>query len=614
MGNKWQTENGKWKMRRITFKLSVVIFSFLILYFCLPKYAIAATNFNTDYHVTYTIDQDGIAHAVVNGTLTNTTSQYYASSYTIQLGFDNISNIKAQDAGGPIAPNVSKNKSGYVISLDFNKQVVGLGNKQQFAISFDTPTLAHHYGRIWEIDIPGISNPQDFSTFVVELKTPPSFGQPAYIKPNQASNDLTFNKQTLGKSGISLSYGSSQVYNFHLTYHLRNTNLYPTTTQIALPPSTNYQDVSITNMDPTPVNVTEDKDGNWLAQYHLSSIQNMDVVVSGNVIIHLNPRPDPMSPTQLSDYIKPQKYWESNNSTIQQLASQLQTPQAIYNYVSDKLHYDFSRVTSDKPRLGAVGALQDPNSAVCLEFTDLFIAIARAAHIPAREVDGFAYTDNPQQRPISEYKDILHVWPEYYDSGRNAWIMVDPTWGSTTGGVDYFNTLDFDHFAFDIRGESSVFPIPAGGYNYANNSVSKDVQIGFGDNVPNETPAFSLDSTIPTVSVAGFPIEGSIVIKNNGSAYLPSQILYLTSDTLTPQTQTLQTSGVPPFGTLDVPVTFNPANPLTNTKTSYTIRVAGVSSVKQTESELFFLTPIGIFSAIFVLIIIVGIIVLLRRK
>jgi hypothetical protein len=572
----------------------IILPVFLVLLFLFfPKYAFASSNFITDYHVVYTIDQNGIAHADVNGTLTNTTSQYYATSYRIQLGFDSISNVQAKDEGGSITPQVTKNSDGYVIALNFNNQAVGLGNKQQFSITFDTPTLAHHYGRIWEIDIPGITNPDDFSSFVVQLKTPASFGTPAYIKPQQTGNNLTFDKQTLGRSGISLAYGDIQVYNFQLTYHLRNSNLYPIDSTIALPPSTNYQDVSITNIDPAPLNVIEDKDGNWIAKYHLSSAQSFNIIVTGNVAIHLNPKEDPETPTALSDYIKPQQYWEVDNTVIQQLAQQLQTPQAIYNYVSNKLHYDFSRVTNDAPRLGALGALQNPNSAVCREFTDLFIALARAAHIPAREVDGFAYTDNPKQRPITEEKDILHVWPEYYDSQRQAWIMVDPTWGSTTGGVDYFNTFDFDHFAFVVKGESSTLPIPAGGYTNSNDTGNKDIEIGFATQIPDNTPSFSLDSTIPSVTIAGFPIQGNVVIKNTGSSYVPSELLLLATDNFSPHTQSLQTAGVPPFGTLDVPVSFNATRALTNTQGNYTIRVAGISATKHVESEIFFLTPIG---------------------
>ena len=592
---------------------SVLLGFIFCLFFLFPQSAFASSNFITNYHVTYTIDENGIAHAVVNGALTNTTSQYYATSYKIQLGFDSLMNIKANDAGGSISPQVTKNSNGYVISLNFNQQAVGLGNKQQFTITFDTPTIAHHYGRIWEIDIPGISNPEDFSTFVVELKTPSSFGMPAYIKPQQAGGNLTFDKQTLGKSGISLAYGDQQIYHFQLTYHLRNTNLYPVSTQIALPPSTNYQDASITNIDPQPSNVIEDKDGNWLAQYNLSSAQGFDVLVRGNAIVHLDPKQDPVSPTDLSDYVKPQQYWESDNTTIQQLANQLQTPQAIYNYVINKLHYDFSRVTGDKPRLGALGALQNPNSAVCREFTDLFITLARSAHIPAREVDGYAYTDNPKQRPISEEKDILHVWPEYYDSQKKTWVMIDPTWGSTTGGVDYFTKLDFDHFAFAIKGESSIAPVPAGGYKSTHESASKDVQLSFTSDVPDITPSFSLKSKFPDTAIGGIPITGSVLIKNTGSAYVPGQILYLSSDTFSPREQTLETAGVPPFGTLEVPLSFTPTNALTNIQGTYTIRVAGTSTTQKLQAKVFFLTPMGGGIAFGILTIIIFIIAAARR-
>lgn len=589
-------------------KLSLLIVTLVGLFFFSPSSVSASSNFATDYHVTYTIDESGIAHALVNGTLTNTSSQYYASSYKMQLGFDTITNVQAQDSGGAITPQVSKNNDGYVIALNFNKKAVGLNARQQFSIMFDTPTLARHYGRIWEIDIPGISNPDDFSTFVVELKTPSSFGLQTYSKPKQPSKDLIFNKETLGKSGISLAFGDKQMYTFHLAYHLRNGNLFPIDAQVALPPSTNYQDVSITNIAPAPTNVIEDKDGNWLAQYHLASAQRMDVTASGNVVIHLTPKEDPKTSTELNEYLKEQKYWEVSNGKIRALADKLKTPEAIYQYVIHKLHYDFARVTRDKARLGALSVLQNQNSAVCREFTDLFIALSRAAGIPAREMDGFAYTENAKQRPLSQQKDILHVWPEYYDSEKKTWIMVDPTWGSTTGGVDYFDTLDFDHFAFVIKGESSIYPIPAGDYKFTNDPVSKDVQVGFTTAVPDEAPGFSLDSTFPKVTIGGLPIKGNILIKNTGSVYVPKQLMYLSTKTFTPGEQTIATSGIPPFGYLSVPVGFKPTNALTNTEGDYTIRVDGKSSIKHVQAKLFFLTPLGggiLFGILAIIILII---------
>lgn len=592
------------------------IFSFIILaFFLFPKPAFAASNFTTDYHITYTIGEDGIAHALVNGTLTNTTSQFYASSYKMQLGFTTIYNVAAQDVGGSILPVVTKNHDGYEINIPFNHKPVGLGSQQQFIITFDTPTLARHYGNIWEVDVPGITNPEDFNTFVVELKTPSSFGQPTYIKPAQASNALVFDKQMLGRSGVSIAFGDQQVYKYQLAYHLQNPNLYPITTQIALPPTTNYQDVSLTDLDPAPANVIEDKDGNWLAEYHLTSAQKMDVVARGKVAIHLNPKPETLSPNELSAYIGEAKYWEAKDDSIRELADQLRTPQAIYAYIVKTLHYDFNKITKDDARLGALGALHNPNSAVCREFTDLFIALARASGIPAREVDGYAYTENAREKPIADAKDILHVWPEYYDNDKKTWIMVDPTWGSTTGGVDYFNKLDFDHFAFAIKGMNSASPIPAGGYKYSHDKDSKDIQVSFTTEPLQDTkPTFTTESTIPEVAIAGLPVEGNILLRNTSSTYIPSQMIYLSTGTFAPPTQVLTTSGIPPFGTLAIPVKFKPTNLLTNTQGDYTIRVAGISTTKQLQTKLFFLTPIGGGISIGIIILIVFLLFIQRRK
>ena len=194
------------------------------------------------------------------------------------------------------------------------------------------------------------------------------------------------------------------------------------------------------------------------------------------------------------------------------------------------------------------------------------------------------------------------------------WIMVDPTWGSTTGGVDYFHQLDFDHFAFVIKGESSTYPIPAGGYNYTNDPITKDVQVGFSTVLPNETPSFSLASTIPQEAIAGLPIQGNVLIKNTGSAYIPGQLLTVGSNIFNPHEETLQTSGIPPFGTLQVPISFHPTNPITDTIGTYTIRVAGVSIKKSVHAKFFFFTPISWIIDGIIIAAVCGILILQNRK
>src|SRR3989344_955019 len=113
-----------------------------------------------------------------------------------------------------------------------------------------------------------------------------------------------------------------------------------------------------------------------------------------------------------------------------------------------------------------------------MEFTDSFIAIARAMGIPAREINGYAITTTESLKPISvtlKSGDLLHAWPEFYDP-KLGWIQIDPTWGDTSN-TDYFTKLDTNHFAFVIKGDKSDYPLPAGTYRTSN--LEKLVEVGF---------------------------------------------------------------------------------------------------------------------------------------
>lgn len=555
------------------FKYFLFLFFTCFIFFVKTTPVSASGNFSTDYKVNYSVAESGITHALLNISLINTSSDYYASSYKIHVGFDNINNINASDSEGKINPVVEKMNDGNDLTLEFNKKAVGMGAKLNFNLSFDTPDVAKQYGKIWEINIPGIANPEDFDKFSVEVKVPPAFGKPAYTKPFQNADNLVFSKEQLGRSGISISFGDSQAYAFHLIYHIKNDNLYPIETDIALPPTTNYQNVFIQNINPKPKNVLLDKDNNWLARFKIAPSEKMDVAVDGKAEILLTPKPEEISTQDLSRNLEEKPYWQTKDSQIRQLASELKTPEAIYNYVVRTLKYDFNRVTEDKPRLGALKVLQNPDSAVCLEYTDLFIAIARAAGIPAREVDGFAYTQNSRQRPLSLVKDILHAWPEYYDTDKKTWVMVDPTWGSTTGGVDYFSTLDFDHFAFVIKGADSNYPIPAGGYKFITDKNTKDITVEFTQDIPQEEVNLNIIPSLPDNAMSAFPITGKITIKNNSESIIRPQVLSITSNDLSPEAQAVQTAAIPPFGSSEINVSFNPEPFLTNGARSFKIRI-----------------------------------------
>lgn len=588
----------------------ILVFIVCLIFFFIPQFVFAQSNFTADYAVTYNVLENALTHVTFDITLANKTSQYYASSYSIQVGFKNVENILASDSGGKITPELTKNSDGNNIEILFNDRVVGLDKKLSFSLSFDTKDIVQKSGKIWDINIPGLTEQNAYNSFNVKVIVPKFLESPSYIKPNTGKftdNNLIFTKEELGESGISISFGKEQIYNFNLLYHLKNSNLFPVKTEIALPPSTNYQDIQIDSIDPKPQNVIRDIDGNWLAQYILMPSKKIDINVQGYAKIMLVPKKEPLSDTELREYVKEQPYWQTNKKEVKDLALLLKTPYAIYQYVVNNLTYDFDRVQNNQPRVGAIEVLKNPTSAVCLEFTDLFIAIARAAGIPAREINGFAFTSNSKKRPLSLVKDILHAWPEYYDYGLQTWIMVDPTWGNTTGGVDYFYTLDFDHFAFVIKGASSTYPIPAGGYKTSDNDNVRDINVELGENFTSPVQTLTLSSDLAASYFSGLNPQGNILVKNDGNAISLPQEVRISTDFLEPLSQKIYLGSIPPFGFIKIPIKFNKPSLLTNKTDVVRIAINENYITKKIRISPFILNKWTILGGIFLVSIIIGI-------
>lgn len=492
------------------------------LYFVLCTGANASGEFNTDFDVTYEVKDSGITSVTNKITLTNIFSNMYATSYSIVLDSINPTNIKAFGLENGYPTKVTKDGNKTTIKVEFPDQIVGKDKSRMFYVSFDETSFAVRTGEVWEISIPRVSENASFSSYNLKLLVPEKFGQEAYISPTprQKSNQngflqYNFNKQDVEKTGIVAGFGAFQVFTFNLNYHLENPLAREATTEIALPPDTAYQRVYYQNLNPKPINMKVDSDGNWMAEYKLSARQRVDVSVVGYVQIFSNHRPfKKPSQESINQNLVSEEYWDINNPEIVKLRESLKTPKQIYDFVSTKLKYDYTRVKSNVERLGAVRALENPTSAICMEFTDLFITLARSAGIPAREINGFAYTENPDIQPLSLVNDVLHAWPEYYDKNLGVWIPVDPTWGSTTGGVDYFSKLDLRHFTFVIHGKDSKTPYAAGSYKLGANP-QKDVFVSFGS-LPKERNSnlqlnAKLENWLPLI-----PNKLDISIYNNG--------------------------------------------------------------------------------------------------
>ena len=333
--------------------------------------------------------------------------------------------------------------------------------------------------------------------------------------------------------------------------------------EIALPPDTAFQRVAIDTINPKPEEMVKDTDGNWLAHYEVSPGQKLSIEAVISVTMRLPSLDGEIASSSGTntgndgkEYLKPLPYWESDDPIIKSLAAIYTTPKTIYEYVVSTLHYDYERVKTIPKRKGALEALKTPKGALCMEFTDLYIAIARAAGIPAREVVGYAHTTNATLRPLSLVTDVLHAWPEYYDRDRGIWIPIDPTWGSTTGGVDYFSQLDFSHIAFAIHGISSSRPLPAGFYREEGRE-GRDVTVEFLGEVTTPSVAKLIPRIeFPRTVTAGFRGVGMASVENTGGVEASDVSIHIEtvpfSYTINKDHQTIA-----PFSKLSLPLTMS---------------------------------------------------------
>ncbi len=439
---------------------------------------------------------------------------------------DNIKpiNLSASEGKINLPFKVKPDESKTDIVVSFPDTLVGKGNKRVFSISYDDPTIAQKTGEVWEISIPRLSSDSAFSSYNLFFLVPDSFGEEAYISPNPEKKEIkdgfkayTFNKDVVSKTGIVAGFGKFQVFSFNLIYHLENPLVKSSSVEIALPPDTSLQKVYFSLIDPKPNFIRIDDDGNWLGTFTLAPRQRIDIKAEGSVQIFAGSRPYlPPQESALESNLLSTDYWQASDPVILELANKYKTPKEIYNFVVGYLSYDFERVKPNVVRLGALEALKNPKNAICMEFTDLFIAIARAAKIPAREINGFAYTENPKIQPLSLVSDVLHAWPEYWDTTKKTWVSIDPTWGSTTGGIDYFNKLDLRHFAFVIHGSDSQKPYPPGSYKLGPNP-QKDIFVNFGQLPLERYPKINIISEVEKF-IPFVPQKVLINIENSGVA------------------------------------------------------------------------------------------------
>lgn len=141
------------------------------------------------------------------------------------------------------------------------------------------------------------------------------------------------------------------------------------------------------------------------------------------------PREDPIDADARARFLRADPGIESDHPRIRgladEVAGQAKDPVAkatlLQHWVYENVKGDFSK------RANSALVVLEQRAGVCAESARLFVALARAAGVPAREVGGLLYSGW-----VAGGGFIGHGWAQVHDGTR--WIDVDPSWDQV--GVD----------------------------------------------------------------------------------------------------------------------------------------------------------------------------------
>lgn len=467
------------------------------------SHALNEKQFVVDYDISYRIQSNGETIVEHNVTLTNLKNEVVPTNYSFSVKEIKILEISAESNGKKVNVDLSNDQGESGFTVPITNQSIGKDKQNKIKIIYKTNNIASKAGNVWNVFIPKIQVPDSTEIYNVKVYVPTDFGPKMYFSPTpvaektEGGNTIYYlTKETFKGTGISAAFGQSQMINFKIKYQLENKNIFPKGFKIPLPPDiTNYQQVVYLSINPKPVKITLDADGNSMAYYSLGPRKKLEVELTGSAKV-ATPQVDPdygenfqAIPKEIvSRYTGEEKYWNTRTKKIVEVANSLKNnnlnvvknAQLAYRYVTENLTYDFDASKKNAvERQGSEIALTQKGSWTCMEFTDLFIALTRAMGIPSREMDGYAFNSSENNKPLSlnlKTGDLLHAWAEFYDP-YYGWVQVDPTWG-TTSGIDYFTKLDTNHLTLSIRGIDSEKPQPAGSYKFQEGKKLIEVDYG----------------------------------------------------------------------------------------------------------------------------------------
>ncbi len=512
-------------------KFLLTAFFVAAFFLSLPKTKASAADFDVEVSLTYSVDEEGGMHIKEERTIRNNAASFYIPASYEETFY--ISSFKTRskpskkdlkaiektikltnDRGSNIDPEITYENSTIVVKAEFGKSL-NSGESISFNLEYDNFELAEKSGNVWNIYIPGL--PENYNqvaksdngattqnVYNVRLELSEKFDSPNFVVPAAQSESedngksvYIFDSSKLVGQSAWIQIGKTQYYKFKISQNVEAVDspaskVFKQWYDLLLPSesSSENQEVFFTSIDPKPMYVRKDGEGNVIARFAFDSNQSGKITVEGYISTSVTEEVSKSEVGEISDIslqkayaqmqdeeysledlLDAKTFWEVNSSAIQQKADKLKKGKtnvydillADYKFVADTVDYDNLKIGINNKRQGALKTLEG-GSSVCMEYSDLLITLLRAQGIPARA--GFGYGFDHRSREASKE---AHQWVEVY-MPNVGWVAVDPTWGDT-GRKNYIGG-DVDHALWYVAGRAVDEPSPVVRY-----SIVKSAQL-----------------------------------------------------------------------------------------------------------------------------------------
>ncbi len=542
---------------------ALIFFIFSALFVLIPNAHAQEENntYSVQYDFDFSVDElTNVLDVDLTVTLTNLRSDVYINEYTIRFPKNvEFKNLRVADSTGKIPYVVADKKTTREITFKFPEPDSGRQSQNILRLQYSLDDMHIKNGAVHEMILPLLLSANN-NVINATLHLPENFDTKLSLsKPAPSAVEFrTVRWENVKEKTLYALFGQSQKYDLHLSYSLANTGISEKIDSIALPPDTLYQKTTIQSLDPMPVRAYTDFDGNFIAEYAVPSRSTLDIQYKGQAEVFIQPQSSMRDVIRRAylrqkDYILTQeKLWDISEDLSKPTIAALTTPESIYRFVTDTLVYAPHKIAQNPARLGAHQSLQNPEAALCTEFTDLFIGIAREKGIPAREIQGYGYSDTVDLRPQSLTKDVLHAWPEFYDAQQEVWYPLDPTWENTSG-IDYFHSFDLNHIVFAIHGNDALLPLAAGFYK---TSARQDIKVSLSNKVAVTRSNITITHSIASNLTAGKSYTSNITVTNLGNAFIHNGVIVPESKSIQFQQTSIPIIFLAPYESREIPVSF----------------------------------------------------------